>query len=109
MKTIRFLAAILLVITGVWHVTLFFKATSDPNSIPLLIFGILYGLIGVFLFTPKMLWVYLGLIFPLIGMTMASIQMGVKNFDLTMKVLILIDVIVIICCVYLILVRKKST
>jgi len=108
MKTIRFLAAILLVITGVWHVALFFKATSDPNSIPLLIFGILYALTGILLFTPKTLWVFVGLILPMIGMIAASVKIGVKNFDSTMWVLILIDVMVIVCCAYLIQVRKKS-
>lgn len=106
MKTIRFLAAILLVITGVWHIALFFKASGDLDSLPLLIFGIIYVLIGIFLFTPKKLWVYLGLILPLIGMTMAIVKLGLKNFDLTMWVLILIDVAVIICCGYLILRRK---
>jgi len=109
MKTIRFLAATLLVITGVWHATLFFKAPSDPNSIPLLVFGVIYALIGIFLFTPKKLWIYLGLIVPLIGMITATVKLGIKNFDLTMWVLILIDVVVIICCVYLLLARKKVT
>ncbi len=109
MKTIRFLAAILLVITGVWHIFLFLKNTGDPNGIPLLIFGILYALTGILLFTPKILWVYVGLILPIIGMIAASVKIGVKNFDPTMWVLILIDVIVIVCCAYLILVRKKST
>ena len=108
MKTIRFLAAILLVITGVWHVALFFKDASDPNNIPLLVFGIIYALIGIFLFTPKKLWVYLGLLLPLIGMTTAIVKLGVKNFDLTMWVLILIDVVVIICCTYLLLVKQKT-
>jgi len=109
MKTIRFLAAVLLVITGIWHVALFYRAPGDPNGLPLLIFGILYGLIGLFMFTPKIIWVYLGLIVPLIGMTMAFVKIGMKNFDLTMRALMLIDIVVIVCCAYLILTRKKNT
>jgi hypothetical protein len=109
MKTIRFLAAGLLVITGVWHLTLFFKAVDDPASLPLLVFGVIYALIGILLFTPKKLWVYLGLAFPLIGMTTAAIKLGIKSFDTTMWILILIDVAVVGCCVYLILNRKKAS
>jgi len=108
MRTIRLIAAVLLVITGVWHTVLFLKAPGDPNNFPLLIFGIIYALTGILLFTPKMLWVYLGVIFPLIGITTASIKIGVKNFDSTMTILILIDIVVIICCAYLVL-RKRIT
>jgi|WetSurSiteA1Bulk_404760.scaffolds.fasta_scaffold00479_8 hypothetical protein len=109
MKTIRFLAAILLVVTGVWHIALFFKASDDPDSLPLLIFGVAYALTGLLLFTRRKLWVYLGLIIPLTGMVAAIIKIGYVNFDLTMKVLILIDIVVIACCAYLLLTRKKST
>jgi hypothetical protein len=109
MKTIRFFAALLLVITGVWHSSLFFKAMNDPDSLPLLIFGILYALIGVMMFTPKVLWVYLGMILPIIGMILAFVKIGMKNFDLTMKSLMLIDLVVIFCCVYVLLTRKKTT
>lgn len=108
MKTIRYLAGILLVITGVWHVALFLQAPGEAGNLPLLIFGILYGLTGVLLFTPGKLWIYLGLAFPLIGMTSAIIKLGIKSFDTTMWILILIDVAVIVCCAYLILKRNKA-
>jgi len=108
MKKIRFLAATLLVITGVWHITLFLKATDDPASLPLLVFGVIYTLTGLLLFTPNKLWVYLGLAFPLIGMISAAIKLGINSFDITMWTLISIDIVVVVCCAYLLLVKSKS-
>ena len=109
MKKIRFLAAALLVITGAWHLALFFKAIDDPASLPLLVFGVAYALTGILLFTPKKIWIYLGLAFPLIGMTSAAIELGIDTFDATMWALISIDVVVIVCCAYLLLAKSKST
>ncbi|MCJ7446109.1 MAG: DUF308 domain-containing protein [Bacteroidales bacterium] len=109
MKTIRLLAGLLLVISGVLHIAMYFKVPNDPGSIGMLVFGIIYGLTGLLLFTPKMYPVYLGLIFPLIGMTVALIKFGFPVLVSMMTLLYLIDVIVIICCVFLIVNRKKAS
>ena len=109
MKTIRLLAGILLVITGVLHIASYIKAPDDPGSIGMLVFGIIYGITGLLLFTKKMFPVYLGLILPLIGMTIAIIKFGFPVLISMMGLLLLIDVIVIICCAYLIMNRKKAT
>jgi hypothetical protein len=115
MKTIRLLAAILLVITGVLHITIYIVAPSAPGSIGMLAFGIIYAITGLLLFTQKMYTIYLGLILPLIGMITAIIKFGFpavisftayKNVT-SMFTLLLIDVIVIICCAYLIVKRGK--
>ncbi len=108
MKTIRLFAGVLLVITFVLHMYVYAKAPGDPGMIGFLVFGIIYGLIGILLFTRKMYPVYLGLIFPLIGLTMALVKFGVPELVSLETLLHLIDVIVIVCCIILIAKRKKS-
>jgi uncharacterized membrane protein HdeD (DUF308 family) len=107
MKTIRLLAGILLVITGILHVAMYIKASDDPGTIGLLIFGIIYAVTGLLLFNRKMYPVYLGLIIPLIGMTLSIIKFGIPDLISMLALFKLIGIIVIICCGYLLLNRKK--
>ena len=107
MKTIRLIAGALLLITFVLHVYVYVKAPDDPGIIGFLVFGIIYGLIGILLFTRKMYPVYLGLIFPVIGLTLALIKFGVPELVSLETLLHLIDVIVIVSCIILIAKRKK--
>ncbi len=108
MKIIRLVAGILLVITGVLHIVGYIKAPNDPGSIGMLVFGIIYGTVGVLLFTKKLYPVYLGLILPVIGMTIALIKFGFPELKSMMALLLLIDVLVIIGCAYLLLKRKSA-
>jgi hypothetical protein len=105
MKTLRFLAAILLLISGVWHVSIFFRFTLDGEIINLIV-GIIYFIIGLLLFTKKRFALYLGLL-PLIMFVVSFIVMRLEDMDLTMRILLLIDVVVISCCTYLIIKQKK--
>jgi len=107
MKNIRFLAAALLVITGVLHILLYFKTPDDPGIMGVLAFGIVYLSIGLLLFMPNIYALYLGLIFPIIGMTAAIINYVIQNLDNMMILLLIIDIVVIVCCAFLILNRKK--
>lgn len=108
MKTLRLVAGILLVITGVLHIVGYIKALNDPGSIGMLIFGIIYTIIGLLLFTKKVYPVYFGLALPLIGMTIALIKFGFPALKSMMALLLLIDVAVIIICAYLLLKRKST-
>ncbi len=67
MKNIRYVAALLLIISGVIHIVLYFKTPDDPGIMGVLAFGIIYAAIGLLLLMPNMYAVYLGLIFPIIG------------------------------------------
>jgi uncharacterized membrane protein HdeD (DUF308 family) len=107
MKTIRLFAGILMVITGVLHIAGYFKAPDDPGVIGMLAFGIIYGIIGLLLFTKKLYPLYLGIILPIIGMTTAIIKLGFPSLISMMALLFLIDVIVIGCCAYLLLKSLK--
>jgi uncharacterized membrane protein HdeD (DUF308 family) len=107
MKTIRLLAGILLLITGILHVVLYLKTQNDPGSIGLLIFGIIYAVIGFLLFNKKIYPLYLGLIIPLIGMTLSLVKFGIPSLISLLALFKVIGIIVIICCGYLLLNRKK--
>jgi hypothetical protein len=107
MKTIRYFAALLMLISGVWHVAAYFKAPADWGMAAL-VFGVLYFIIGLLLLRPKMTGVYLGLL-PIVAVIIAPIVFGLKNLGRSMTALLLIDLVVFVCCVYLILKRKKTS
>jgi uncharacterized membrane protein HdeD (DUF308 family) len=108
MKTLRIIAEILMLITGVWHIVLYFQAPGDPGSIGLLVFGIIYILTGILLFTKNLYPLYLGVVLPLIGFTIYLIKFGFPALISTMTLLLLIDIIVILSCAYLLLKRKST-
>lgn len=107
MKTIRYIAALLMLISGVWHIVWYIKTPVDP-SIEALVFGILYIITGLLLFTPKMIGIYLGLI-PLIPLIWAPFVVNLKSLDAKTTIILLIDLIVFVCCVYLLIKRKKTS
>jgi len=109
MKTIRILAGILLVISGVLHLVKYIQDPGVPGSIGLLVFGIIYAVIGVLLFTTKVYPVYLGLIFPLIGMILSMIKFGVPELISLLMLFKVIGVIVIAFCAWLLLRKPKAT
>jgi uncharacterized membrane protein HdeD (DUF308 family) len=79
MKPIRLFAGILLLITGILHVVLYIKDSSMSGSIGLLIFGIIYAVIGILLFNRKIYPLFLGLIIPLIGIILSIIKSGIPD------------------------------
>jgi hypothetical protein len=107
MKTIRYSAALLLVITGILHVFPMFKEIKDPNAIPMLGFGIAFFVTGVLLFMDRKFATILGIIFPVIGLGVGFGVVGLKNWDTMLTIMFLIDLIVAICCIVLLLNRNK--
>ena len=108
MKTIRMLAACLLLFTGVLHIMPVIKTPSDPNAIPMLGFGIVYFLIGVLLFLKTKYSASLGLIVPLIGLGTGFFIVGFANWTTRLTFLFVIDAVVIICCILLLSDKKKA-
>jgi uncharacterized membrane protein HdeD (DUF308 family) len=108
MKQIRILAGVLLLITGVLHVVLYIQDPEVPGSIGLLVFGIIYALIGILLFNRKKYPLYLGLIIPLIGMTLSIIKFGIPELISLLALFKVIGLIVVICCGYLLWGRNKA-
>jgi len=108
MKTIRYLAALLMILTGVMHVLSMLKSPQDPDAIPMLIFGIVYLGIGVLLILKYKFAYILGIACPLIGLGTGFFVVGIKNWDVILSIMFAIDAIVITFCVLLLLNKGKS-
>ena len=107
MKNIRYVAALLLIISGVLHIVLYFKTPNDPGIMGVLAFGIIYATTGLLLIMPNLYALYLGLIFPIIGIIAALVKIGINNLGYTMILLLLMDIVVIIICAYLLINHAK--
>ena len=101
MKTIRLLAGILLLVSGILHVVAFFKAPDSQGSVPVLSFGIIYMIIGALLFNRKKYPLYLAVIVPLIGMTLSLIKFGIPELISLSALFKVLEIIAIVCCVVL--------
>ena len=108
MKQLRYLAASLMVITGILHVIPIFKGIEDPNALPMLAFGIGYLAIGVLLFLNKQIGKIIGIILPLIGLGIGFVKIGVENWDTMLSFMFLIDAIVVISCIILLLNKNRD-
>jgi uncharacterized membrane protein HdeD (DUF308 family) len=106
MKTIRQIAGILLLLNGVLHIVEYINNSNNPGSIGILIFGVIYIITGLLLFNKKSYSVYLGLIIPIIGMTLSIIKFGVPELISLSALFKLIGLIVICCCGYILINQK---
>jgi hypothetical protein len=108
MKTIRYFAAVLMLVTGGMHILPMFTTPKDPNALPMLGFGIVYFTIGVLLILNKKIAEILGIVVPLAGLAIGFFKIGLKNWDTMLTIMFIIDAVVIICCIFLLLNRKKT-
>jgi uncharacterized membrane protein HdeD (DUF308 family) len=109
MKTIRLLAGILLIINGVLHIVLYLQPSNNAGSIGILAFGIIYIITGLLLFNKKKYPIYLGIIIPIIGMSLSLIKFGVPELISLSALFKVIGLIVIVCCGYIIVRLKLFT
>jgi len=107
MKTIRLLAGILLVINGILHIVLYLQTSNNAGSIGIFAFGIIYIITGLLLFNKKKYPVYLGIIIPIIGMSLSFIKFGVPELISLSALFKVIGLLVIVCCSYIIVNQKK--
>ncbi len=101
MKTLRYVAALLLILTGLLHALTFFYDLQDANALLMLAFGILYFAIGIILFLNLKIAPALGIIFPLLGIGAGVFVIGVKHTDMMLEIMFVIDVLVIFCCSFI--------
>jgi hypothetical protein len=71
-------------------------ALTTTQTIPRLIFGVIYFAIGVLLSFTLRVSMYLGIIFPLIGLVAGFAIIGFQNWTRMLRLLYAIDVVVII-------------
>jgi hypothetical protein len=107
MKTIRLFAGLFLIVNGILHIYEYINRSPNPGSIGVLAFGLIYILVGVLLFNKKSYPVYLGLIVPIVGMTLSIIKFGIPELISLSALFKLIGLMVIICCAYILINRKK--
>lgn len=108
MKQLRYLAAGLMVLTGVLHVLPVFKGYEDPNALPMLAFGTGYLAIGVLLYLNKQIGKIAGIILPLLGLGIGFIKIGIENWDKMLFVMFLIDAIVVVVCIVLLIKQNRA-
>jgi hypothetical protein len=102
MKTIRFIAGVFLFVNGILHIIEFL----NTDNIGILVFGIIYIIIGALLFTKKTYPVYLGLIIPIIGMSLSLFKFGVPELVSLSALFKLLGLIVVICCAFILIKRE---
>lgn len=108
MKTIRLLAGVLLLISGILHIVAYFQAPDSPGSIPVLSFGVLYLIVGSLLFNRKKYPVYLAIIVPLIGMTLSLIKFGIPELVSLSALFKVLEIIAVVCCVVYLVKSQKT-
>jgi hypothetical protein len=101
MKSIRTLAAGLLLLSGALHLVSVALAKFEPTSIITLFFGAAYLAIGLLLFRNGRRILWFGAIVPLIGLLLAVAGMFMKP-TLLGGIFIAIDIAVAACCFALI-------
>jgi uncharacterized membrane protein HdeD (DUF308 family) len=108
MRTIRLLAGMLLMISGILHIVAYIQAPDSPGSIPVLSFGIIYMIVGALLFNRKKYPLYLGVIVPLIGMTLSLIKFGIPELISLSALFKVLEIIAVVCCCALLFKSKKT-
>lgn len=103
MKTIRLVAGINLLVSGILHIVAYFQAPDSPGSIPVLSFGVIYMVIGLLLFNRKKYPVYLAIIVPLIGMTLSLIKFGIPGLVSLSALFKVLEIVAVVCCIVLLI------
>ncbi len=107
MKTVRYFAAVLMLVTGVLHILPMFQTPRDANALPMLFFGMAFLLVGILLIINQKLGPILGILFPLLGLATGFFMVGVKNWTTMLTIMFIIDAVVLICCILLLMYKEK--
>lgn len=100
MKAVRYSAAFLLLVSGVLHLLLALQLIDEPNSLPILVFGIFYFIVGLLLIFNMRFAPLFGIIFPLIGLVTGIFVIGIPQWNLMLSFLFFVDAVVVICCIF---------
>ena len=113
MNRIRYLAASLLCLTGILHVTRLGMAQADAAFVRLVVvFGVIYLAVGGLLFRDHKAAYYLGAAVALVGLLVGlygGLTGWVAGFSPWMALLGALDVAIVLGCVYLIKARQRPS
>jgi len=101
MKTIRYIAAFILLAAGVLHFLLFKQDPLATGSALVLAFGIIYFVIGILLFLKIKYSSVMGIIFPLIGSIVGLKIIDPTEVNLLVGIMGIMDVVILILCLIL--------
>lgn len=107
MKTARLICGLLLLVTGILHIMMYIQTPDNHGIMGVLAFGVIYCIIGFLLFNKQVYPLYLGLIIPIIGMTLSIIKFGIPALFSMLALFKLIGIVVVFTCGY-ILIRQKN-
>lgn len=99
-KIIRLLASFLLSISGIIHLVMIIFSTG-MEILVMGLFGLIYLIIGIGLFFRKKIFIYFGIVFPLVGFFIGTYSYITLKPEIITLFLIIIDIAVILCCFYL--------
>ena len=106
-KGLRLLAAALLIFTGIVHLAMAALAADSMLAAGSALFGVLYVILGFGLFANRRLFSYLGLVITLVGLSVGIYTYVGMQPELIILPLAAVDVIIILCCLYLSLHKTK--
>jgi uncharacterized membrane protein (DUF2068 family) len=106
-KWIRLLAASLLMFTGVVHLAMSVSALESMTGQGAALFGVLYVILAIGLFAGRRFFNYLGAVITTVGLIVGIYTYVAMTPELLILPLAAIDVIIIVCCCYLILHKTK--
>jgi hypothetical protein len=104
MERIRYLAAGLLLLTGVVHVLQIFAGPFSTGTLITVVFGLVYLLIGVYLFVrAHRKWYIAGTVMPLLGVLLTVLGMLQAHAYAMLQIFfIVVDILVVVGCLYLV-------
>lgn len=97
-----------MLITGVMYLLPIIRAPHDPQSVPMLFFGIFYLGTSVLLVMNHQYSIFAGILFPFVGLLTGFFIVGVKNWGTMLTIMFAINAIVVICCLILLMNRNRK-
>jgi hypothetical protein len=106
MHPARTVASALLLFTGVAHLVKYF-ASSGADGAGMAVFGGIYFALGVLLRRPGAWPLWLAAALPAVG-GLGGAGLLRQSFDPVLALFVVIDVLVVACCVWLLLARRRA-
>jgi hypothetical protein len=106
MERARTVASALLLFTGVAHLVKYF-ASSGADGAGMAVFGVIYFALGLLLRRPGTWPLWLAAVLPAVG-GLGGSGLLAERFDPVLALFVAIDVAVVVCCVWLLLARRRA-
>jgi len=108
-KLIRYLAVVLLLLTGIIHLILGFMAPGRSEAVLMILFGVAYFVAGLTLLLKPAAGTIMGMIFPLSGLLIGIFKIGPASWSTLFCILFAVDTIILISCFYIRFFQHKGT